>query len=377
MLIHHATHHVVEVRIAAVDNGPAQIVLGVGPVTTDDIAVAHNVRAFRNDALLHADEALHHLEDGSRSVRPPDRPVVKGFPWVFGQTVVRRTPARSRQQISVIGGGRDEGENFTGCGFERDDGAPLSHHEFFRVALQFSVDGQGHIVPGRGQRVQFGQRVAHVVPNIDQMMSKAGSAPQLFFEQGFYARLPLVIAQAIPSVSVHVFPIHFAVLTHDLACDAKHILSDGLGANRQPGIAPQFCRQCGVFGRIELPHQGRRLVTRIPAGTRQTRVEVTSFKVQQVRKRCGVDVGHGSRHDHQIVTRHVVDQQFSMSIEAEPSRRLEDFLLFGQAFCTVLVLICGHLHLEQAQHEQHPHAQDDGPKNALSTSQFVASQFHG
>ena len=79
MLIHHATHHVVEVRIAAVHNGPAQIVLGVGPVTTDDIAVAHNVRAFRNDALQHADEALHHLENGPRSVAPLTARLYRGF----------------------------------------------------------------------------------------------------------------------------------------------------------------------------------------------------------------------------------------------------------------------------------------------------------
>ena len=144
-------------------------------------------------------------------------------------------PARSRQQIAVIGGGRNEGEDFSGGGFKRDDGPAFPRHEFFGVALQFSVDGQGHIVSGRGQRVHFGQRVAHVVPNIDQVMSKAGSASQLFFKQGFNARLSFVIAQTIARISVHVFTVDLTVLAHDLACDAKHILTDGLGANDNPG----------------------------------------------------------------------------------------------------------------------------------------------
>ena len=104
MLVDHAAHDLVEVGIAAVDHRAPQVVLGVGPMTANDVAVAVDVGARRDGSLLHGDQPLDHFENGARPVGAAHGPVVEGFPRVFGQTVVSRTPTRARQQVPVVGG---------------------------------------------------------------------------------------------------------------------------------------------------------------------------------------------------------------------------------------------------------------------------------
>ena len=63
MLVHHPPHHIVEVWIATVHNGATKVVLGMCTMAANDVTVAHDVGAFGNHALLHPNQALHHLED--------------------------------------------------------------------------------------------------------------------------------------------------------------------------------------------------------------------------------------------------------------------------------------------------------------------------
>ena len=98
------------------------------------------------DALLHGDQPLDHFENGARSVGAAHGPVVEGFPRVFGQTVVSRTPTRSGQQVAVVGGRRNEGQDLPGRRLDGHDGAPFAFHQLLGVALQVGVEGQGHIL---------------------------------------------------------------------------------------------------------------------------------------------------------------------------------------------------------------------------------------
>ena len=239
-LVDHAPHGFIEIRIAAVHDGAPQVVLRVGTVASNDVSVAHDVRSGRDDALFHGDQSLHHLENGPRSVGASHRAVVERFPRVFGQTVVRRPAARASQKIPVVGRCRDKGQNLSRRRFNGHYGAPLSFHQLLGVPLQRGVDGQGDVGAGARHGIQFRQGVAHVVAHVHQMVTDAGRASEFSFQLPLNARFSFVVAQPVSGVSVHVLPVHFSVLTHDLACNAMDILAHGLRPNGQARIPPQF-----------------------------------------------------------------------------------------------------------------------------------------
>ena len=208
-------------------------------------------------------------------------------------------------------------------------------------------------------------------------MPNAGRSAQLLFKQAFHPGLAFVVSQPVPAVAVHVFPVHFPVLAHNLACDAKHVLTNGFGADGQARIPPQLRRHGGVFLGVELAQQRGRFVARIPACLGESFVQLLPNQPHQCSEGRSVHVGQRAGHHHQVVTRHVVHEQFPVAVEAKSPRRLQDFLLFRQPLRTVLPVVRGDLHLEQPKHKQQPHSEHHGPHDALPARKLVAVQLHG
>ena len=192
------------------------------------------------DALLHGDQPLDHFENGARPVGAAHGPVVEGFPRVFGQTVVSRTPTRARQQVAVVGGRRNEGEDLPGGGLDGHDGAPFALHQLLGIALQVGVKGQGHVCTRHRQRVHVRQRVSHVVSHVHQVVANAWRAAQVGLKLGFHPGFALVVPEPVTGIAVHVFAVHLAVLADDLARDAVDVFAHGLGADGQSWIPPKF-----------------------------------------------------------------------------------------------------------------------------------------
>ena len=222
------------------DHRAPQVVLGVGPVTANDVAVAVDVGAWRDGSLLHGDQPLDHFENGARSIGAAYGPVVEGFPRVFGQTVVSRTPTRSRQQVPVVGGRRNEGQDLPGRRLDGHDGAPFALHQLLGIALQVGVERQGHIRTRHRQRVHVRQRVSHVVSDVHEVVANARRATQVGLKLGFHSGFALVVPEPVTGIAVHVFAVHLAVLADDLARDAVNVFAHGLGADGQSGIPPEL-----------------------------------------------------------------------------------------------------------------------------------------
>ena len=377
VLVDHPTHDVVEVRVAAVDHRPSQVVLGVRAVAANDVAVADDVRSGRDHTLLHADEALDHFEDGARTVGASDRAVVQGLPRVLRQTVVRRPPARSGEQVPVKRRGRHEGQDLARGRFEGHDGAAFAAHEVLGVPLQFGVQREREVVARDRQGIKLGQGVSHVVPHVHEVVSEARGSAQVQFVQAFNPRLPFVVAQPVARVVVHVLAVDLAVLAHDLACNAKDILSHGLRPNGQPWVFPKFCAERRVFLGVELAKQRRGFVPRVASGLVEPGHQIVFLEGQQRRQRRGVHAGHGARHHHQFVPRDVVHKQLAVAVQAKTSGGVKQFLFLGEALRAVAVFVRGDLHLEQADREDQPHGQHHGADDALTARKVVAVQLHG
>ena len=359
------------------DHRPSQVVLGVGTVAADDVAIAHDVRPGRDHALLHADEALDHFEDGAGTVGAADRAVVQGFPRVLCQAVVRRSPARASEQVPVKRRGRHKGQHLAGGRFKGHDGAAFAAHQVLGVLLQFGVQGEREVVARDRQGIELGQGVSHIVSHVHEVVSDARGSAQVQFVQAFNPGLALVVAQPVARVVVHVLAVDFAVLAHDLACNAEDVLSHGLGPDGQPGVPPKFCAERRIFLGVELAKQWRGLVPRVATSLVEPGHQVVFLQGQQCRQRRSVHVGHGTRHHHQFVARDVVHEQLAVAVQAKTAGGVKELLFFGETLRAVAVFVCGDLHLEQPNDEDQPDGQHHGADDALTARKVVAVQLHG
>ena len=200
-------------------------------MAANDVAVTHDGCARGYDSGFHPNQTLHHLENGPWAVGAANGAVVKGFPRMLEQAVVRGATAGSREQIPVVARGGDKRQDFSRGRLDGHDGPALACHQRFRVGLQVRFECERDVFARDGQRVVFGKGASNVVSDVHEVLSHSGLATKDGLVLSFHARLADVVAQAVVVVAIHVLPIDFAKFPDDLACQSKYVLPHGLGSD--------------------------------------------------------------------------------------------------------------------------------------------------
>ena len=367
---HIALHGLVEVRVAGVADGQAQVVVGVRPVAPDQVAVAAEPGIGCDDGILQRNQRLHHFKNRARAVLPLDGQVEQPVGGILAQRSVVGPTLSAHQHVGVVGGAGDQGEDLTSGGFDGDHAAGFVLQQLFRVGLQFTVEGGGEGFAGHRVYVvlPFGYGLDDVAV-VALVVADAFGAAQVLLVGQLHAGFAAGGVEVVVGVGGHVRGVHLGYVAKQVSRGRIHVPALRARLGTQTWETVQFLGNPGVILDGDLLLNGV-LAVRNLAGGFQPFAQGFERHAHQLGQCDGVlDVGvlHGH---HQVVHRLVGHQQFAVAVYDQPAVGADDGAFFGDAQGCILALILQDLHVKQADEKQQEDRDEQPGEHKLAVVQI-------
>ena len=193
-------------------DGLLQIVVGMGTVAPDDVAVADDAVRGPQNPSVHRNQPLDHLENTPRPVRGSERAVEQGLIRVIDEAVVIRTSFPSSEQVGAVARCTDYGEHLSGRGINGDNGTALVGHDSFAVCLEVKVKSEMQVLAWDRHGVQLSclGGFPKVVSDVHDVVPGPACATQAVFPLQFQTGFALVISEAVPLVGSEIVLVYFS-----------------------------------------------------------------------------------------------------------------------------------------------------------------------
>ena len=133
----------------------------------------------------------------------------------------------AHEEVGVVGGAGDEGQDLSRGGLHGHDGAYLAHHELLAIGLQVGVEAEVEVLAGHRLLVElaFAETAHDAVVYVNHHHLQAFLAAQLLLVRLLDARLADVVALLV----VALLFVFFQLGRADLADVAQGVGGDGVG----------------------------------------------------------------------------------------------------------------------------------------------------
>ena len=371
--LHHALHDAVEIRVAAVDHGLAQIVLGVGTVATDQLPIAGKAGAGSDPAFIQRDEALHHFPDGPRSVGGLDGPVEQGFVGVDDELPVVFAPLGTDQPSRIEVGRGDQGQHFSTGRLDGDYAAFFAVHQGFGELLQSEIEGEGQILTGFGRPVVggCGSRVPHLVPGIHHHGFSALDASQFELVHFLEAAASDAVPHLVEGVRGQVVGGGLRVFAQQVSGGRIEVVPDRPGPEIKAREAVTLGGHLGVFRGVESLSHGGGFVRAVAPGPLKSVPQLLFRHAappggigQPVLPRFGEQTGG----DREVMRGLGTDHQFPMAVEDQAPAGWNRIPVARQGFRLVRPFGLQQLQAHQPKDEgpdEEDHEEDDRSESGV------------
>jgi hypothetical protein len=287
-----------------------------------------------NYAFLQERESLCGLECGTGRILTHYCTIQQRLVRIAGKKIIVGAALTSYHHSGIVGGAADHTEYLTRGGFYGHYASLLACHETLSESLQFHIDGQGEILARNGRFVEL----AILITSLDTSAGIAKEdfnslfATQLFLVLTLYAKFSDIVTAPVIVVAFNILGAYLANVSKNVCCIRIGILAYASLLYVETRIAEKFFAEgTELLGR-QLAHEqllGITAVTGIAPGVADfihTAFVPLGSDTMGVAQIQGIYANLLLHHNHYVISRLVVHQQFAIAVGYGTTGREKDML---------------------------------------------------